>query len=524
MNLITAVVSIAATLAITQSNQEVEEYLTKFGYLPKNEEEDSSVTANYSTKLKYAITQFQEFYSLTTDGELNAETCALMQTPRCGVEDVPSSYHTSPFPWRKLNITWFYSGGTQLQVAIAERAFQTWSNVSRLNFHMSSTQPDIIISNKRGVHRFTKRRQQVCPYLLDGKGHVLAHAFFPNSNNTPVEIHMDEDEDWKYNGIGQTDFLGVLIHEIGHTLGIEHSSDKNSIMYAFYNGYTRLHNDDIAAVQSLYGRRRLDPFSSSTTTTTTKPPSSTTKKKSPPPTTPQPPPKPSDYLICQYETDDKIVVINSRLYIIRGNLAWSFPVDEEEFNNMQQPLPKPLKLNEWLSFLSKTVNKNITSVYQRPNGDVVLLVDGLLYMFDIHSLKLQYGYPTNATTQFGLPSTSVINTIINTYTGKTYVIYNDMYFAELDEGLYKTVKYGLVSDQFPGIPMRIDSAFRYTNGLLYFFKDSSFYEFSEFSKKLKQTGKIDYSRFGIKCYESVITNMFRIIISKFNFIPKHQST
>lgn len=517
MNVIIAAITIAAaSFASTQSNPELTEYLSKFGFLHKHDDDDDDGegSAIYdSTKLTDAIIQFQEFYNITTvDGTLNEETCALMRKPRCGVPDVPSSYRTAPFPWRKQNLTWFYSGATALQLTITEKAFETWSNVSRINFRMSNVLPDIIISNKRGVHRFTKRRQEICPSLLDGRGHVLAHAFFPNSNNTPVEIHMDEDEDWKYNGTGQTDFLAVLIHEIGHTLGIEHSSDKNAIMYAYYNGYTRLNNDDINAVQSLYGRRRQTP---------TQPlPTMMTTKSKPSPTTPRSPSThqptlPGELSVCQHLTDVKLVVINSRLYVIRGNLAWSFPIDEE-FNNMQQPI----KLNQWLSFLTK----NITSVYQRPNGDLVVLSDGLLYMIDINNLKLKYGYPTNATTQYSLSSNSVVNTLINTYTGKTYVIYDDVYFAEVDETLYKSIKFGHVSDLFPGIPVRTDSAFRYTNGLLYFFKDRLFYEFSEFSRKLKRAGKIDYTLFGIKCYDSIVMNMFRNVISKFNFTPKTQST
>lgn len=524
MNAIIGVISIAAAMlaiAAQSDNDVVSEYLTKFGYLTKNEYEEMEEQQDFS-KLKNAISQFQQFYNLTNDGQLNEETCALMRTPRCGVEDIPSSYRTAPFPWRKHNITWTYAGGTALQVAIAEKAFETWSNASKLNFRMTNTQADIVISNRRGVHRFVGRRQEVCPNLLDGRGHVLAHAFFPNSNNTPVEIHMDDDEDWKYNGIGRTDFLGVLIHEIGHTLGIEHSTDKNSIMYAYYNGYRVLNSDDITAIQSLYGRRRQVPRTSSTTTTTTTtiaPSSSTTSQAPSHPTPPKQQP-PSEMSLCKYLANGeflRMVIINGRLYILRGNLAWSLPIDDE-LNNLNQP---PLILNDWLTFLPKVLT-NITAVYQRPNGEVVMLIDGLLYMFDIHNLKLKYGYPTNATTKYGLPSNSNIQSIINTYTGKTYIIYNDIYFAEIDESLYQAVKFGHVSEVFPSIPMRIDSAFRYANGLIYFFKDNYYYEFNEFSKKLKRSGAIDYTMFGVKCYDSIIMNMFHNILSKFNFIPKQQ--
>jgi hypothetical protein len=53
---------------------------------------------------------------------------------------------------------------------------------------------------------------------------------------------------------GQTNFYTVLLHEIGHTLGIEHSANNNSIMYAYYKGdIDKLTQDDMWAIQYLYG-------------------------------------------------------------------------------------------------------------------------------------------------------------------------------------------------------------------------------------------------------------------------------
>lgn len=209
-----------------------------------------------------------------------------------------------------------------------------------------------------------------------------------------------------------------------------------------------------------------------------------------------------------------MAVINRRLYVLHGKVVWSFLIDDEFIHTA-----RPLLLDEWLKFLPKRI-ENITSVYQRPNGDVVMLIDGTLYMFDIHNLSQRHGYPVNAALQYGLPQSSTIHTIINTYTGKTYLLYNEIYFAEIDEESYKAVRFGVISELFPGIPMRVDSSLRYTNGLLYFFKDNYFYEFSEFSKKIKRVGEMDYTIFGIKCYDGVIIAMFRNILSKYNVLPK----
>ena len=47
-------------------------------------------------------------------------------------------------------------------------------------------------------------------------------------------IHFDDDELFSLNeGIG-TNFLFVAVHEIGHSLGLDHSNIPNSIMLSHY--------------------------------------------------------------------------------------------------------------------------------------------------------------------------------------------------------------------------------------------------------------------------------------------------
>jgi hypothetical protein len=50
------------------------------------------------------------------------------------------------------------------------------------------------------------------------------------------------------------DLLTVAAHEIGHTLGLAHSSDPDALMYPSYSGPHRfLGQDDVAGAQDLYG-------------------------------------------------------------------------------------------------------------------------------------------------------------------------------------------------------------------------------------------------------------------------------
>ena len=63
-------------------------YLSKYGYIPKNDGLSLSVTEdNFKDYIKPAVKDFQAFAGLETTGELDPVTVELMGTPRCGVKD-----------------------------------------------------------------------------------------------------------------------------------------------------------------------------------------------------------------------------------------------------------------------------------------------------------------------------------------------------------------------------------------------------------------------------------------------------
>jgi hypothetical protein len=91
-------------------------------------------------------------------------------------------------------------------------------------------------------------------------GNVLAHTFFPwvqDLSSLAGDIHFDSSRNWVdslYAGAGEFDFYTVVLHEMGHALGLSHSSVPGSVMYSSYSGVNRtLQADDVAGIQALYG-------------------------------------------------------------------------------------------------------------------------------------------------------------------------------------------------------------------------------------------------------------------------------
>jgi predicted Zn-dependent protease len=160
-----------------------------------------------------------------------------------------SSYSLTQNKWNSTTISYRFKNVTEdfpnCEVAIRQ-AFDIWSKASGLNFvEVSEQQADITILWARGNHGdsfpFNDRK-------------ILAHASFPDEN---TEIHFNEDEDWtdesRDNNTQSIDLVTVAAHEIGHALGLDHSNDKNALMYPTYlKSHRYLDSDDISGIQALY--------------------------------------------------------------------------------------------------------------------------------------------------------------------------------------------------------------------------------------------------------------------------------
>nr|CAB3470161.1 unnamed protein product [Digitaria exilis] len=262
-----------------QGVAKVKDYLAHFGYLPEPSS-SGGFTDIFDADLEEAIKVYQRNFGLDINGVMDAPTVTQMMAPRCGVADVINGTSTmggaSSAHVHGRNLYTYFPGSPtwprskkSLKYAITQtsltsidratlsqvfaRAFARWSAATTLNFTetTSANDADITIGFYAGDHGDGE--------AFDGPLGTLAHVFSP----TDGRFHLDAAETWVASGdVSQAssdvavDLESVAVHEIGHLLGLGHSSELDAIMYPTITSRTRkvdLASDDVVGIQSLYG-------------------------------------------------------------------------------------------------------------------------------------------------------------------------------------------------------------------------------------------------------------------------------
>lgn len=161
------------------------------------------------------------------------------------------SFATQNFAGETYNFDSFFT--REDYKAAIRTAFQTWQAVANITFVESTDAADINI--------------RIGWDTIDGKvsangtggqvGESASRFSFINGVATPdssADIRFDIAEDWSVaGGFNIVSLLNVAIHEIGHSIGLDHVSDPNQIMFGTSSQANQLGSGDIQGVQTIYG-------------------------------------------------------------------------------------------------------------------------------------------------------------------------------------------------------------------------------------------------------------------------------
>jgi hypothetical protein len=137
------------------------------------------------------------------------------------------------------------------------RALQVWADVSNLNFHFVADNgaPQGTAGLAQGDSRFGDIR--IGGYSM-GSG-ILGLGWNPNSTTTGGDVELSTTSVFPIGSM--PDLASVVMHEVGHGIGFNHSLVDPAVMEGgLWGTYPGPYADDIAGVQAMYGARKPDVY------------------------------------------------------------------------------------------------------------------------------------------------------------------------------------------------------------------------------------------------------------------------